>query len=154
MPGIQPNLNETLSPTEILSLVTELEKLLELIVEQSNLYAHQNGRNFTVTKEELEAFLGIKFFMAINKLPMITEYWRVDYLIDNDGIQNARIRNSFCKILQNLHFSCNRKDDKTDKDFKMRPVIDHLNLKFYKNDSDQIIDEHMVKFKGRSGMKQ
>ena len=36
----------------------------------------------------------------------------------------------------------------------MRPVIDHVNLKFYKNDSEQIIDEHMVKFKGRSGMKQ
>ena len=38
MPEIQPNLNETLSPTEILSLVTDLEELLELIVEQSNLY--------------------------------------------------------------------------------------------------------------------
>ena len=61
MPEIQPNLNETLSPTEILYLVTELEELLELIVEQSNLYAHQNGRNFTVTKEELKAFLGINF---------------------------------------------------------------------------------------------
>ena len=68
MPEIQPNLNETLSPTEILSLVTELEELLELIVEQSNLYAHQNGRSFTVTKQELKAFLGINFGMAINKL--------------------------------------------------------------------------------------
>ena len=37
--------------------------------------------------------------MSINKLPMITEYWRVDNLIDNDGIQNTRIRNRFCKIL-------------------------------------------------------
>ena len=39
----------------------------------------------------------------------------------------------------------------------MRPVIDHLNLKFYEvlsNDSEQSIDEHMVKFKGRSRMKQ
>ena len=35
----------------------------------------------------------------------------------------------------------------------MRPVIDHLNSKFSKvlsNDGD----EHMAKFKGRSGMKQ
>ena len=52
---------------EIFSLVTGLEALLELTVEQSNLYAHQNGRNFIVTKEELKAFLGITFFMAINK---------------------------------------------------------------------------------------
>ena len=50
MPEIQPNLNETLSPTEILSLVTELEELPELIVGQSNLYTHQNERNFTVWK--------------------------------------------------------------------------------------------------------
>ena len=39
----------------------------------------------------------------------------------------------------------------------MRPVIDHLNSRFSEvlsNDSEQSIDEHMGKFKGRSGMKQ
>ena len=89
MAGIQPNLNETVSPIEIFSLVTGLEELLELIVEQLNLYAHQNGRNFTVTKEELKAFLGINFAMEINKLPTIAEYWRVDNVIVNDGIDNT-----------------------------------------------------------------
>ena len=57
------------------------------------------------------------------------------------------IQNHFYEILQNLLFSCNRKDDKTDKDFKMRPVIDHLNSKFSQvlsNDSEQSIDEHIV----------
>ena len=136
--------------------MTSLGELLRLIVEQSNLYVHQNGRKFTVTKEELKAFLGINFVMAINKLPTIAEYWRVDNLIGNDGIQNTMFRNR-CEILQNLHFADNRKDDKTDKAFKMRPVIDYLNSKFSEvlsNDSEQSIDEHMVKFKGRSGMKQ
>ena len=99
VPEIQPNPNETVSPIEIFSLVTGLEELLELIVEQPNLYAHQNGKNFTVTKEELKAFLGINFVMAINKLPTIAEYWRVDNLIGNDGIQNTMIRNHFCEIL-------------------------------------------------------
>ena len=88
VPEIQPNLNETVSPIEIFSLVTGLEELLELIVEQLNLYAHQNGRNFTVTKEELKAFLGINFVMAINKSPTIADYWRVHNLIGNDCIQN------------------------------------------------------------------
>ena len=129
VPSDNQSKKREVSPTEILSLVTELEELLELIVEQLNLYAHQNGRNFTVTKEELKAFLGINFVMAINKLPTIAEYWRVDNLIGNDGIQNTMIRNRFCEILQNLHFADNRKDDKTDKAFKMRPVIDHLNSK-------------------------
>ena len=78
-------------------------------------------------------------------------------MIDNDGILNTMIRNCSCEILQNLHFSDNRKDHKTDKAFKMKPVIDHLNSKFYEvlsNGNEQRIDEHMVKFNSRSGMKQ
>ena len=47
MPEMQPNLNGTVSPIEIFSLLTDVKELLELIVEQSNRYAHQNGRNFT-----------------------------------------------------------------------------------------------------------
>ena len=127
MPEIQLNPNETVSQIEICSLVIGLEELLELIVEQSNLYAHQNGRNFTVTKEKLKEFLGINPVMQINKLLTIAEYWTADNLIGNGGFQNTMIRSRFCEILQNLHFADNRKDNKTDKAFKMRPVIDHLN---------------------------
>ena len=83
---IQPKLNETVSLIEIFSLVTGLEELLELIVEQSKLYAHKNGRNFAFGKEEMKEFLGINFVMAINKALTIAEYWRVDNLIGNDGI--------------------------------------------------------------------
>ena len=89
--------------------------------------------------------------MAINKLPTIAEYWRVDNLIGNDGIQNTMIRNHFCEILQDLHFA----DNRLSQAFKI--MIDHLNSKVsdvLSNDSEQSIDEHMVKFKGRSGMKQ
>ena len=145
---IQPNLNETVSPIEIFSLVSGLRELLELIVKQTNLYAHQNGRNVTVTKEEPKAFVGKNFVMVINKLPIIAEYWRVDNQICNDGIQNTMMWNRFCEILQNLHFADNRNSDKTDKAFKMRPLKDHLNSKFSEvlsNDSEQIIDEHMLK---------
>ena len=157
VPEIQPNLNKTVSPTDIVLLVTGLEKLLELIVKQLNLYAHQNGRNFTVTKEELKKFLGINFVMAVNKLPTIAEYWIVDNLIGNDGIQSTIIRNRFCEILQSLHFADNRKGNKTDKAFKMGLVIDHVNSEFFEvlsKDSEQSVNEHMVKFKGRSRMKQ
>ena len=66
LPEIKSNLNETVSTMEIFSLVTNLKELLELIAEQSNLYAHQNGRNFIVTKEEMKAFFGINVVMAIS----------------------------------------------------------------------------------------
>ena len=51
--------------------------------------------------------------MVINKLPTIAEYWRVDNLIGNDGIQNTMIGNHFCEILQILYFANNRKGDET-----------------------------------------
>ena len=97
VPEIQPNLNETVSPIEIFSLVTGLEELLELIVEESDLYAHQNGRNVTVTKEELKVVLAMNFAIAINKLPTIAEHRRIDNLIGNGGIPNTMIRNRFVK---------------------------------------------------------
>ena len=56
------------------SLLTGFEELLESIVEQSILYAHQMQRNFTVTYEELKAFLGTYFLMLNNKLRTIAEY--------------------------------------------------------------------------------
>ena len=57
--------------------------VMPVILEQLNLYSHQNGRNFTVTKEELKAFIEINFVMAINKLSTIAEDWRVYNLIGN-----------------------------------------------------------------------
>ena len=140
MREIQPSLNETVSPIQIFSLVADLEELLELKVEQSNFYSYQNGRNFAVTKKERKAFFGINFIIAINKLPTVDKYRRIDNMTGNDGIQNNDLkRNHFCEILQNLHYATERKDDKTDKAFKVRPDIDHLNLKFSKvlsNDSE------------------
>ena len=48
-------------------------------------------------------------------------------------------------------------NDKTDRGFKVRPVIDHLNKRLAEvlpNDKEQCINEYIVRFKGRSGMKQ
>ena len=54
------------------------------------------------------------------------------------------IRNRFYEILQNLRFADKIKGDKIDKAFKMRPLTDHLNLKFSEvllNDKGKSIDE-------------
>ena len=100
-------MSETASPMEIFELVTGLEELIDLIVVQINVCAQQKGRNFTVDNNELKAFLGINYIMAINKLPAIAEYWKVDNLTGNNIIENAMIRNCFCEIFQNLHFTDN-----------------------------------------------
>ena len=56
-----------------------------------------------------------------------------------------------------MHFSDNTKDDKSDKGYKVRSLINHFNQSFSEcvsDDRTQSIDEYMVKFTGRSSMKQ
>ena len=76
---------------DIFELVTGPEQLIDLTVVQTNFYAQQTGRNFTVDNNELKAFLWINYIMTINKLPTIAEYWRVDNQTGNKAIQNIMI---------------------------------------------------------------
>ena len=66
-------------------------------------------------------------------------------------------RSRFKDILQNLNFLDNKKDDKSDKCYTVRSLVNHFNQSFsnyVSNDGSQRIDKHMVKFKGRSNVKQ
>ena len=77
--------------------------------------------------------------------------------MSNDDVRNTMTRNRFANILQNLHFNDNETADKSNKAYKMRNVINHLNKALQNAMSDaksQSIDEHMTKFKGRMSCKQ
>ena len=105
----------------------------------------------------MKAFPGINFIMGSNKLPSLEGYWSTDKCIGNERIQNVMTRTRFQSILQNLHFSNNNSDNKTDKSYKICPVIKHPNKVFAENlwnSPFQSVDEHMCKFLGRSSMKQ
>ena len=87
----------------------------------------------------------------MNKLPTIKSYWECGKSIGNEGIRNVVARSRFEDVLRNLHFLDNAKDD------KVRYLINHFNQSFsnsVSNDESQSIFKHMVKFKGRSSMKQ
>ena len=134
-----------------------MNELLEIIVTETNRYATQKGRNFETTEDVMKAFLEINFIMGINKLLSLEDYWLIDKCIRNEKIQDIMTRRMFQSILQNLHFSNNDNDSKTDKSYKIHPVIEHLNKLFAESRSNspfQSVDEHMCKFKGRSSMKQ
>ena len=125
---------------------------LEIIVMGSNRYATQKGRNFETTEGEMNTFLGINFIMGINKLPSFEDYWSADKCIGSKKIQNVMTRTRFQSILQNLHFSNTDHDNKTDKSYKIPPLIEYLNKLFTEsllNSPIQCVDEHMCKFKGR-----
>ena len=72
-------------------------------------------------------------------------------------------RTRFSEILQNVHFTDNLQElppkdsESFDRAWKLRPLFDHLQTHFQKAfqpQSNQSIDEHMCKFKGKSLMRQ
>ena len=146
------------SPLDVSEKVMQLDKLVTLIVAETNHYAQQKGRNFVTNAAKMKAFLGMNYIMGVNKLPTIHHYWESDDYVGNEGIRNVMPGECFKEILQSIHFANNSKSNKeSDKGCKICPLIDHFNKVFpeaMSDDSEQTIDEQMVKFKGRSSMKQ
>ena len=151
------NIPDNANPLLIFEGTKNFNELLRHICDQTNLYATQNGRELATNPEKIRAFLGINYIMWISKLPNVKCYWSVDCYLSNDGVRNGMTRNRFMNILPNLHFTDNQTADKSDKAYKIRIVINHLNEAFQDAISDverQSLDKHMTQFKGRMSCKQ
>ena len=115
-----------------------------------------------VDAEEIWAYLGFMILMGINHLPALADYWKTDPTYHYGPIADRISRDRFCEISRYLHFVDNskllpRSDPRYDKLGKVRPVIQILSeqfLKCYNPHCENSIDEAMIKFKGRSSMKQ
>lgn len=138
--------------------------VIEIIVEQTNRYAHQkNSRNWSpVTSQDIKAYLGVLIMMGLNPLPDMELYWSSDPFYNNAEISRTFTLTRFKKITENLHLNDNQLEPPKDsphydKLYKLRPVITAINNQFKSqmtNSSKQSVDECMVKFKGRSSLKQ
>ena len=84
--------------------------------------------NLDTSAKEMKAFIGVNYVMAINQLSSIPMYW--DHFIGNVVIQNIFTRTRYQEVLQNLHFADNTKQDKTNNDYNITPIIYHLNELF------------------------
>lgn len=128
------------------------------------MYADQNNLNaWTPTdKNEISAFLGIIIMMSIHILPTIDHYWSTDPFYKVTEIAEIMLCKRFKKLLEALHLNDNTKMPERnslhfDKLYKIRPLLDLINKGCQdaaKPTSSQSIDESMIKFKGRSSMKQ
>ena len=63
----------------------------------------------------MKAFLGINYFMTINKLLTIKSYQKWGQYEDNLAIRNVMSRTKFEQISQKLHFADKQTNEKTDK---------------------------------------
>ena len=153
-----------------LLLVTN--RMLTEIVNETNRYARQSlqaqGKNPSdwdkkqVTLVEMKAWLGLIMAMSIHKLPAIVDYWKDDWILGVPAFSSIMSRNRFQEILRYLHLNNNetmpqRDQDNYDKLYKVRPFIESLKTNFqiqYHPHCEQSIDEAMVKYKGRTVLKQ
>lgn len=135
---------------------------LQYIVEQSNLYAIQNGQTLNLTMEELKAYFGMLIIMGFHSLPSLRLYWSKDCNFGVPRIQQVMPLKRFLRITRLLHFNDNlcmpRKEHADyDKLYKIRPFLEYVSKRFqllFSPSRYLSIDESMVKYKGRSTLKQ
>ena len=100
--------------------------------------------------------------MAVNHLPAAEDYWKRDPVYNYSPIASRISRDSYREIGRYLHFVDNttlapRGDPAYDRLGKIRPLITHLSSRFqavYSPHRDIAVDEAMIKFQGRSSLKQ
>lgn len=124
-----------------------------------------------VTDHELAAFFGIQFLIGYHRLPELSMFWeqQPDAGLGLGIIQQAMTRERFKFISK--HIACASPWDDVDQDSddpdqeperpdpirKIRPLVKRLNERYdacRKPPRGQSIDESMVKFKGRSVLRQ
>ena len=144
------------------------DELMTLMVTESNRYAEDvmGSEKFAkwtkITVEEMKAFLGFSILMGINQLPAIKDYWKKNDYLHYSPIADRIPRDRFLEISRYIHFVDNstlqpRGSPGHDRLGKVRPIIDHLSTKFaeaYNPHKEVAVDEAMIKFQGRSSLKQ
>jgi hypothetical protein len=160
---VGPTVSIPESPLEVFELFFTRD-LQEMIVKESNRYAQQvmgKERWTQITVDELKAFLGFSILMDIHQLPSIDDYWSKDPCLHYSPIAYRIPRWLFREISRYLHFVNDtlppRGDPSYDRLGKVRPLIEHVGSRFaslYQPSKNLAVDEAMIKFQGRSSLKQ
>lgn len=131
------------------------------MVEQTNLYAVQCDpeKPLNVTCHEMEQFIGICFYMSIYWLPGSRMYWSSTTRVD--CVADTMTMHRWEAIKGNIHFADNTQQIPPgqpghDKLQKVSPLLTSLRESFQVIPMDErlCVDEQIVPFKGKSGLKQ
>jgi hypothetical protein len=103
---------------------------------------------------ELRQVVGILMYMSVVSMPNIRMFWKKSTNIN--AVSSVMTRDRFLEIISSLHLSNNSlqpaKGDKGyDKLFKVRQLLNLLNLNFQKHSEMEkvvSVDEQMIPYKG------
>ena len=155
------------SPSEIFSLFFT-PTIMSNIVEESNKYAKQMmgeekyAKWTPITERELKAYFGFCILMGIVSLPSLDDYWKKDPLLNYSPISSRISRDRFRDIRRYIHFNDNDQIPAAgtpgrDRLAKIRRLLEALTkrcLDLYDPHKNVAVDEAMIKFQGRSTIKQ
>ena len=159
---------------EVLNLVTETNRYMYMYMYMyaattlankggmDGLSAHSRLRKWKdVDVAEMKAFLAILLLMGVDRRPSYDMYWTTEWTIQAPGIKFIMFRDCFYGILQMLHCTDNAQltqagDPNHDRRGKIKEIMD-LFIRNWKSryypDREIAIDETIIPFKGRTGMK-
>ncbi|KAL2085795.1 hypothetical protein ACEWY4_019115 [Coilia grayii] len=152
-------------PTMVCEPIQYFERLLgrdvfEDVATQTNLYAVQvdPSKPLNVSVDEIQQFFGISLYMSAYGFPYTRMYWATNIRVDK--IADVMSLSRWETIKRFLHFADNNKQVAEgqpgfDKLFKVRPLLDCLLKSFRDIPIGEMlcVDEQIVPFKGRSGLK-
>lgn len=150
--GPAPRTTRENTPLKIFRLFVS-EPMFDLIVEQTRLFAiQQNDESFSISKEELFAFIGINVAMGMVRLPRVHDYWSTSPVFSMPWFSSIMSRDRFFRISKYLHLADASKQKKRGEDgydalYKVRPLIDKTSetfAKYYSPKRELAIDEMMV----------
>ena len=137
------------------TIVVETNKYAKNKIEQQNLSDRSTWNNWVdVTKEELEAFLGVILNMGTIPVPNMKYYWTKEHTGNIPFFGNIFKRERFFQIFWILHLNKNvsRNPNITTRIQKVSNFIDYIDGKFREHftpDREISIDESVIKFKGK-----
>ena len=154
-----------------------LDAVADLLVTETNRYArtsiaskggmenlgrHSRLRKWTdVHAGEMRAFLAILLLMGVDRRPSYDAYWTTEWTIQAPGVRAILSRDRFYLILQFFHTTDNAQltqagDANHDRRGKIKEVMEMLVSRWqsaYYPRRELSVDETIIPFKGRTGMK-
>ena len=115
-----------------------------------------------ISTRDYEAYIGFNILMGINSLPSLDDYWKRDSIYHYVPIADKISRERYREIARYLHFVDNSTlsqpgSPSYDRLGKVRPLLSYLQARFsavYNPSREISVDEAMIKFQGRSCLKQ
>ncbi|XP_046998371.1 piggyBac transposable element-derived protein 3-like [Schistocerca americana] len=159
----------SLTPKEMFEELMN-ENIYKFIVKETVRYAvnMKNMQDFILTVEEVRVFVRFLLFAGYHKLPAEKLYWSEDEDVGIPIIKTATSRNKYQKLKTLNHFQDNdlanlpasgfpANENKHDRGFKTIRLLKMINESFQKfGIFEEIlsVDKMIVKYYGRSGLKQ